>query len=76
MEGYEEKIILCPRCEGTGYYKWIERVTVDDDETHYRICPTCKGHRVIVEVTEVTHKLVSEDEIKIDDLLKTKRKWK
>ena len=42
----EVEIIICPRCSGTGFISWTERVSNDRDETHYTVCSNCNGHRV------------------------------
>lgn len=66
----EKEIVICPRCDGLGYISWEERVSIEEDETRYKICPTCKGHRVIKRIVETTYELISEENADLNKLLK------
>lgn len=66
----EKEIVLCPRCNGLGYISWEERVSNDRDETHYKICPTCNGHRVMRKIVETTIEPVSQENVDLEKLLK------
>lgn len=69
MHTKEKLIVLCPRCDGLGYISWEERVSNDEDETRYKICPTCKGHRVLKKIVETTIEPVCLNEPDLNDLL-------
>lgn len=71
-ENNKKEIIICPRCSGTGFISWTERVSAYDDETIYNVCPMCNGHRVIKKKIEIVYEPVSENEVDLTELLKNR----
>lgn len=70
MHTKEKLIVLCPRCDGLGYISWEERVSNDEDETRYKICPTCNGHRVMKKIIEKWVDPISQEKADLNELLK------
>lgn len=66
----EKQIVLCPKCNGLGYLSWEERVSNERDETRYKICPYCKGHRVMKKIIETRVEPVSLNDADLNELLK------
>ena len=69
-DNIKKEIVLCPKCNGLGYLSWEERVSNERDETNYKVCPYCKGHRVMKKIVKTTIEPVSLNNADLDELLK------
>lgn len=62
------KIIICPKCQGLG--KLEESELEDYHHRHYKyydvVCDRCRGLGRVMEITEVTERMLTEEELKIN----------